>query len=99
MGLPTNGHSPLVRRSFITLAPGVCVTRRRVQPHAMLQSAVGGAHLNEPAAAILELCDGSRTRDQLIVEAVLQSSGVLRTSDVVAFLNATQARGWVVESP
>lgn len=88
---------PNSRRCFVMLAPGVRVTRRRLQSHAVLQSTAGSAQLNEPAAAILELCDGSRTRDQLIVEAVLRSSGTLRTSDVVAFLDASRARGWVVE--
>ena len=72
--------------------------RRRLQPHAMLQSLAGGAQLNEPAAVILELCDGSRTRDQLVIEAVLRSRGKLRTVDVVAFLEASRARGWVVEA-
>jgi hypothetical protein len=54
-------------------------------------------HLNRHALAILELCDGSRSRDRVVVDAVLRSSGTMRAAEVVEFLDAAQSRGWVME--
>jgi len=31
---------------------------------------------------ILELCDGSRTRDRVVMDAILRSSGAMRAADV-----------------
>jgi len=54
-------------------------------------------HLNGHALAILELCDGSRSRDRIVMDALMRSPGGNRADDVVQFLDAAQSRGWLVE--
>ena len=60
-------------------------------------SAEGRVQLNRHASSILELCDGSRSRDRVVVDAVLRAPGGMRTADVVEFLEAARLRGWIVE--
>jgi hypothetical protein len=80
-------------RGVIRLAPGIQLSR---DAQAILQTA-GKVTLNRHALAILELCDGSRSRDRVVVDAVLRSSGTMRAAEVVEFLEAAQSRGWVIE--
>jgi len=83
--------------STISLAPGVELRDDGESPRGMLLVlTVGTVHLNLHAVAILELCDGSRSRDRIIADAMLRSPGSLRAADVAAFLDAAQARGWIV---
>jgi transcriptional regulator of acetoin/glycerol metabolism len=57
----------------------------------------GKVRLNEHALAILSLCDGSRSRDRVVIDAVLQTAGGMRAADIIEFLDAAHTRGWVVE--
>lgn len=59
--------------------------------------AAAKVHLNGHALAILELCDGSRSRDRIVMDALLRSPEGMRADDVVQFLDAAQSRGWLVE--
>jgi Coenzyme PQQ synthesis protein D (PqqD) len=63
----------------------------------LLVLTAGAVHLNQHALAILELCDGSRSRDRVVVDAMMRAPGSLRAADVVDFLEAAQSRGWIVE--
>jgi hypothetical protein len=63
------------------------------------ESSKGRAHLNRHALAILELCDGSRSRDRVVIDALLGSAGALRAADVIEFLDAARSRGWLIETP
>jgi hypothetical protein len=92
-----NHHFPGARHT-IRLAPGIALSVDGEPSQAMLLLLTAGkVHLNRHALAILELCDGSRSRDRLIVDAMLRSPGSLRAADVVDFLEAARARGWIVE--
>jgi hypothetical protein len=82
----------------VKLAPGFVLTSESEPPTAALVMPDGKIHLNEHALAILSLCDGSRTRDRVVVDAMLQTSGGMRAADIVDFLDAAHARGWVVET-
>jgi pyrroloquinoline quinone biosynthesis protein D len=64
----------------------------------MLVHADEEVQLNEGALAILQLCDGSRSRDQIVEEAAQRSSEHSLEADIIAFLDAAQARGWIVEA-
>lgn len=64
---------------------------------AMLVYADGRVQLNEGAVAILRLCDGSRTLQQIVTEAARHSPDGALAADINAFLNAARARGWIVE--
>ncbi|MGH8177345.1 MAG: pyrroloquinoline quinone biosynthesis peptide chaperone PqqD, partial [Steroidobacter sp.] len=57
----------------------------------------GDVHLNDGAAAILRLCDGSRNRDAIIAEIVRASPMRTIAADIVEFLNVARSRGWIVE--
>ena len=85
-------------RRVIKLAPGIQLSCDSEPSKAMLLVLTAGkVHLNRHALAILELCDGSRSRDRVVVDAVLRSAGSLRAADVVEFLEAAQSRGWITE--
>jgi pyrroloquinoline quinone biosynthesis protein D len=52
--------------------------------------------LNDSAAAILELCDGTRTQEQVIAEFLAQPGRQELADDVRDFIQAALARGWIV---
>jgi len=57
----------------------------------------GNVQLNSVAAAILGLCDGSRDRAQILAEVLHRTSNRARPVDIVEFLAAAVARGWIEE--
>jgi pyrroloquinoline quinone biosynthesis protein D len=58
----------------------------------------GNVQLNVAAAAILRLCDGSRDRAQVVAEILRGSRNQARSTDIVEFLDAAIARGWIQET-
>ena len=64
----------------------------------VLVSPEGNVQLNAVAAAILELCDGSRDRAQLVAEILQRTGNRARSADIVEFLDAAVARGWIQEA-
>lgn len=62
----------------------------------MLVTRAGRVRLNATAAAILALCDGSRTRAE-IVARVAGSGDPSLAADVRAFLDVARRSGWIVE--
>lgn len=61
-----------------------------VHPH-------GSVQLNKSAAAILWLCDGSHTRDDIMRDFCCLARDADLKVDIVEFLDAAAAQGWVVE--
>ena len=57
----------------------------------------GVVPLNESAAALLELCDGTRSFDEVVEQFVTQPGNAGLAADAVDFLEAARQRGWVVE--
>jgi hypothetical protein len=91
-----NSDHPASGRGLIRLAPGIKLSSG--EPSAATLSVLSGkVHLNQNALAILELCDGSRSRDRVVVDAIMRSAGSMRAADVAEFLDAAQARGWIME--
>jgi Coenzyme PQQ synthesis protein D (PqqD) len=89
---PSSGHG------HIRLAPGIRLSSDgKPSAATLLVLRAGKVHLNQHALAILELCDGSRSRDRVVVDAVLRSAGSMRAADVADFLDAAKARGWVID--
>lgn len=64
----------------------------------MLVCADGKVHLNRGAAAILQLCDGSRDRDDIVSELMRDSHRHALAGEIIEFLDAAQASGWIVNS-
>jgi pyrroloquinoline quinone biosynthesis protein D len=84
--------------SGVQLGPGVRLDGgddERNPP--VLISPTGKVQLNGGAAAILRLCDGSRSRDDIIAEIVRHSPTDTMADDIVEFLEVAKARGWIVE--
>jgi hypothetical protein len=85
-------------RRLLRLAPGIRLSGDAESSAAtLLVSSAGKVRLNDYAVAILELCDGSRTRDRVVMDAILHSSGAMRAADVAEFLDGAQSRGWLTD--
>jgi hypothetical protein len=93
-----NHESSRSGRRLLRLAPGIRLSGDADSSAAtLLDPSAGQVPLNEHAVAILELCDGSRTRDRVVMDVILRSSGAMRAADVAEFLDAAQARGWITD--
>jgi pyrroloquinoline quinone biosynthesis protein D len=64
---------------------------------AVLVQPGGSVPLNESAAALLELCDGTRSFDEVVDQFVAQPGNADLAADARDFLEAARQRGWVVE--
>ena len=84
------------RTSKIRLAPG-----RQLQKDPsggyFLAGPTGVVQLNDSAAAILSLCDGTLTRDQIIARILPRSKDDSFAVDVREFLSAARRRVWIIE--
>lgn len=65
--------------------------------HPVLVQPGGTVPLNESAAALLDLCDGTRCFDEVVEQFVAQPGNEDLASDARDFLEAARLRGWVVE--
>src|SRR5260370_5856182 len=63
----------------------------------LLVSPKGSVQLNESAAMVLALCDGTHTAEE-IVARVLRAKDASLADDGRAFLDAARRRRWIVES-
>jgi pyrroloquinoline quinone biosynthesis protein D len=57
----------------------------------------GVVPLNESAAALIELCDGTRSFDEVVAQFVALAGNPDLTTDAQDFLEAARQRGWIVE--
>ncbi len=84
------------RRRKIRLAPGHQIQKQAGGRGHVLTSPTGPVQLNESAAAILLLCDGTRSREEIVARIVPSGDPTL-AEDVRAFLDVARRRGWTVE--
>jgi pyrroloquinoline quinone biosynthesis protein D len=89
------GKTAPLRRT-IRLAPGYQLQADPDGSGHTLLSPKGSIQVNETAATILGLCDGTHTREEIVGRIVHDRGGSI-ADDVRAFLDAAQRRGWVVE--
>jgi pyrroloquinoline quinone biosynthesis protein D len=93
------GQAPTSRPGPVHLAPGVRLERGEERPGALVLVSPGGkVQLNEAAVAILRLCDGSRTREDIVTEVVHHPRGNTLASDISEFLDVARSRGWIIEA-
>jgi pyrroloquinoline quinone biosynthesis protein D len=86
-------------RVIVRLAPGIRLDGGQGNDGlVVLACPEGKVQLNRMAAAILRLCDGSRARDDIVAEALRGSQDLTRTAQIVEFMDAAVARGWIDES-
>jgi len=87
----------VARASKVRLAAGRQLQKDSAGDGHFLTGPAGVVQLNESAAAILALCDGTLTRDQIIARVLPRSKEDSFAVDVREFLNAARRRGWIVE--
>jgi pyrroloquinoline quinone biosynthesis protein D len=85
------------RGSRVRLAAGRQLQKDSAGDGHFLAGSAGIVQLNESAAAILALCDGTLTREQIIARILPRSKDDSFAVDVREFLNAARRRGWIVE--
>ena len=85
------------RGGRIRLAAGRQLQKDSAGNGHFLAGPAGIVQLNESAAAILALCDGTLTREQIIARILPRSKDDSFAVDVREFLNAARRRGWIVE--
>ena len=88
---------PVSRGSRVRLAAGRQLQKDSAGDGHLLTGPAGIVQLNESAAAILALCDGTLTREQIIARILPRSKDDSFAVDVREFLNAARRRGWIVE--
>jgi hypothetical protein len=89
--------SPLLRA--VRLAPGVRVDGS-AEPRALFVLVCDGhnVQLNPAALAVLKLCDGTRDRDGIVSELTHGSHRQALAGEIIEFLDAAFARGWIVDA-
>ena len=86
-------------RMRVRLAPGIYLRGGEESgAHMVLVCPDGNVQLNTVAAAALSLCDGSRDRKQVVTEILHRTRNRARPADIVEFLDAAVARGWILET-
>ncbi len=88
------GKTASLRRTF-RLAAGYQLQTDPSGSGHILISLKGSIQLNESAAVILALCNGQYTGEEIVARILLSRDDSL-ASDVRAFLDAAERRGWVV---
>jgi pyrroloquinoline quinone biosynthesis protein D len=66
-------------------------------PQPVLVQPGGAVPLNESAAVLLELCDGTRSVDEVVEQFVAQAGNADLGQDARDFLETARQRGWLVE--
>jgi len=99
---PVSGQQQGRAITGVRLAPGISLESDRGGKAKVavmvLLSPNGPVQLNRIAAAILRLCDGSRDREGVVAEVVRRSTPHTRAAEIVEFLDAARARGWIDET-
>ena len=86
-------------RICVRLAPGIHLRGAEENgAQVVLVCPEGNVQLNSVAAAILGLCDGSRDRVQVVAEVLHRTCNRARSAEIVEFLDAAVARGWIQEA-
>ncbi len=80
----------------LRLAPGHRVRIDRRARGAVLVTPAGPVPLNDAAAAILSLCDGARTREEIVAQ-VTPGADLAVAGDVRAFIAVATRSGWILE--
>jgi pyrroloquinoline quinone biosynthesis protein D len=89
------GKTTSLRRNIL-IAPGHQLQKNPSGTGHTLVSPKGAVQLNESAATVLALCDGTHTTEDIVTE-ILRAKGDSLADDVRAFLDAARRRGWIVE--
>ena len=85
-------------RVVVRLAPGIHLDGNQERDAKLVLVCPGGnVQLNSIAGTILQLCDGSRNRDDVVTEVLRNSQSGTRPMEIIEFLDVAIARGWIDE--
>ena len=90
-------HASLPLRA-IHLSPGVRIDGGPQDASFVLVCEGRSIHLNHPALTVLKLCDGSRDRHAIVSELPRDSDRHALRTEIVEFLEAALAAGWIMEA-
>lgn len=82
-------------RRHIRLSPKMRLQWEKAQDAYVLLYPEGMVQLNDSAAMILQLCDGTRTADDVVRELSRRFGDESLSDDVNEFLDAAQGHGWI----
>ena len=83
----------------VRLAPGIYLREGEESgAQVVLVCPEGNVQLNSMAGTILALCDGSHDRPQVVAEVLNRTGNRARSADILEFLDAAVARGWIHEA-
>jgi pyrroloquinoline quinone biosynthesis protein D len=91
-------YTAVMRRTQNRLAPGRQTRLERREDRPVLIQPGGTVQLNDSAAAILELCDATRTVEEVVAEFLSQPGHHELEEDVRDFIDAALQRGWIVQT-
>ncbi len=86
-----------IREECVRLSPKMRLQWEKAQNAHVLLYPEGMVQLNESAAVILSLCDGSRTPADITQELLQRFGGDNLADDVCEFLEAARSHGWIVD--
>jgi pyrroloquinoline quinone biosynthesis protein D len=86
------------RHLRVRLSPRMRLQWEKAQGAHVLLYPEGMVQLNESAAVILELCDGSRTAEQVVGELSQRFDAPGLAGDVSEFLDTARSHGWIVDA-
>jgi coenzyme PQQ biosynthesis protein PqqD len=96
---PVSSQKQSQATTRVRLAQGFRLERDKAKDGVIvLMCPNGPVQLNQIAAVILQLCDGSRDRGDVVAEVVRRSDPRTRAAEIVEFLDAARARGWIDET-
>lgn len=80
----------------VRLSPKMRLQWEKAQNAYVLLYPEGMVQLNESAAVILQLCDGSRSAGEVAQELAQRFGGEALSDDVHDFLETARGHGWIV---
>lgn len=81
----------------IRLSPKMRLQWEQAQDSHVLLYPEGMVQLNESAAMILKLCDGTRDPAAIVAELTSRFGDADIAADIQEFLDAAHSRGWIVD--
>lgn len=85
-------------RQRVLLAPSMRLQWDPARQVHVLLYPQGTAQLNESAAVILQLCDGSHSSNDIVRELSNRFDAATLAADVREFLGVARGHGWIVDA-
>ena len=88
---------PAVPKPTLRIAPGMRLQWEKAQDAHVLLYPEGMVRLSDSAVTVLELCDGTRSAEDIVVELTQRYEGADLRDDVLEFIELARNKGWIVD--